>query len=200
MTEQSLMITTNEQPCNNQQQNLEVTHQYCLNSSEYELKMANLIAESQLNFDAAFDFALETIFNKAIKWNTRKAFTDRWYYYGKPIPFVGKTKAIDIVNEFESRLFIDVKKQANTHQITLQPIDEVYIQKYLTRVAIFCLTMIDKEHLRHMYNVYGTYSDIERRKSLISAFEEMQQKTKYLGNSEILRLATLPNSRNQYLG
>ena len=39
MTEQSLMITTNEQPCNNQQQNLEVTHQYYLNSSEYELKM-----------------------------------------------------------------------------------------------------------------------------------------------------------------
>ena len=38
MTEQSLMITTNKQPCNNQRQNLEVTHQYYLNSSEYELK------------------------------------------------------------------------------------------------------------------------------------------------------------------
>lgn len=40
MTEQSLMITTNKQPCNNQRQNLEVTHQYYLDSSEYELKMA----------------------------------------------------------------------------------------------------------------------------------------------------------------
>ena len=78
--------------------------------------MANLIAESQLNFDDAFDFALKTIFNKAIKWNTRKAFTNRWYYYGKPIPFVGKTKAIDIVKEFESRLFIDVKRQTNTYK------------------------------------------------------------------------------------
>lgn len=38
MTEQSLMITTNKQPCNNQRQNSEVTHQYYLNSSEYELK------------------------------------------------------------------------------------------------------------------------------------------------------------------
>lgn len=200
MTEQSLMITTNEQPRNNQRQNLEVTHQYYLDSSEYELKMANLIAESQLNFNAAFDFALETIFNKAIKWNTRKAFTDRWYYYGKPIPFVGKTKAIDIVKEFESRLFIDVIKHADMYQITLQPVDEAYIHKYLARVAMFCLTMIDKESLRYMHNVYGTYSDVERCNSLIVAFKEMQQKTKYLGNSEILRLATLPNSKNQYLG
>lgn len=94
MTEQSLMITTNEQPCNNQQQNLEVTHQYYLDSSEYELKMA--------------------------------------------------------------------KKHADTYQITLQPIDEEYIHKYLTRVAMFCLTMIDKESLRYMHNVYGTFSDVER--------------------------------------
>lgn len=132
MTEQSLMITTNEQPCNNQQQNSEVTHQYYLDSSEYELKMT--------------------------------------------------------------------KKHAGTYQITLQPVDEEYIHKYLTRVAMFCLTMIDKESLRYMHNVYGTFSDVERCNSLIVAFKEMQQKTKYLGNSEILRLATLPNSKNQYLG
>ena len=49
MTEQSLMITTNEQSCNNQRQNLEVTHQSYLDSSEYELKIVNLIANTSTN-------------------------------------------------------------------------------------------------------------------------------------------------------
>lgn len=201
MTEQSLMITTNEQPCNNQLQNLEAAHQSYLDSSEYELKMANLIAESQLNFDAAFDYALRhALFDNSIRWNTRKAFTDRWYYYGKPIPFIGKTKNIDLVKEFVKSLYSEVDSHADTCRITLQPVDEEYIHKYLARVAMFCLTMIDKESLRYMHNVYGTFSDVERCNSLIVAFKEMKQKTKYLGNSEILRLATLPNSKNQYLG
>lgn len=57
MTEQSLMITTNEQPCDNQQQNLEATHQSCLNSSEYELKIAfTEMQQKKLNISETVKF------------------------------------------------------------------------------------------------------------------------------------------------
>lgn len=169
-----------------------------LDKDEYVRQIINIIQQADCDLEAAFKAALKhDILSKSIKWNTRRALTDRWYLYDSLV-FIGKTKNLNLVKDFEDKLFSDVRESLRVNCIALKPIDEKYIHRYLEKLAVYCLNQIDKDVLRKSYHMHGRYSDIERCHAFAIEFERTGHELQSIGINRLLKPALEANTKPYY--
>lgn len=146
MTEQSLMITTNEQPCNNQQQ-----------------RVTELLRVIHPDVKGGLQSIAEVISqNDNIRWNTLKALIDRWYWYHRPI-FNGTTKYLNLEEILGDFLYNNITTKAKIERLPIAEEPNVELRTLLRKFAAYCLKQVDKDALRSMHNLHGRYSDVIRR-------------------------------------